>query len=103
MDTSCESCTHAELTSLSSYRPDLKFGIIPARPSGLGVVANLNPKSTILVERLDEIMAEYGGQELPFDYGQIDRSTVLKVMPGVVANDWKSIAEALLPNAADEA
>jgi hypothetical protein len=44
---------------LARHRPDLDVFVIPAYPTGLGVVARLDPGSTVLAERYDAIVAEF--------------------------------------------
>lgn len=43
---------------LQRYRPDLKIVTIPAYPTGLSMITNLDPKSTILEHQFDSIVAE---------------------------------------------
>lgn len=44
---------------LKTFRPDLKIMTIPTKPSGLGVVTNLDHASTILTENYDDIVRYY--------------------------------------------
>ena len=48
---------------LRRHRPDLEAFVIPAYPTGLAVVTRLDPKSTVLPERFDEIVAEWRSVE----------------------------------------
>jgi hypothetical protein len=44
---------------LMRYRPDLRIFLFDAPPTGLVAVTGLNPTSTVLADRLDEIVAEF--------------------------------------------
>lgn len=44
---------------LREFRPDLDVRIVDARPTGLGLVTNLDPKNDTLGRRYDEIVARY--------------------------------------------
>ncbi|MGI9254917.1 MAG: class I SAM-dependent methyltransferase [Thermomicrobiales bacterium] len=44
---------------LRRYRPDLRVEIVDAVPSGMMVVRNLDPASTTLSDRLDQIVDEF--------------------------------------------
>jgi len=70
---------------LRKYRPDLSIHTIAAPPTGVCVVRNLDPRSTVLSERLDKIIEEF----MPLDYSAIasDRAAKLNVVP----NDWQTI------------
>ncbi len=43
---------------LQSYRPDLRIAFLDAPPTGLVLVTNLDPDSTTLADRYDELKAE---------------------------------------------
>ena len=43
---------------LQRYRPDLKIMTIPAYPTGLGLITNLDSTSTVLEDNFDKIVAE---------------------------------------------
>jgi hypothetical protein len=43
---------------LQKYRPDLKIATLSAYPTGLGVVTNLNPNSTVLEDNFDSMIDE---------------------------------------------
>jgi hypothetical protein len=71
---------------LKKYRPDLIVNVIGTRPTGLGVVQNLDPRSNILAERQQEIVDEF----LELDISVLDgrKDEMLNRFP----NDWTSIA-----------
>lgn len=52
---------------LLSYRPDLRIAVVPTKPSGLGIISNLDPTSTVLADGLDQICREYEPRELDYD------------------------------------
>jgi hypothetical protein len=72
---------------LKKYRPDLTVDVIAARPTGLGIVQNLDPHSRVLTERRDEIIDEF----LALDISVLDgrKDDMLNRFP----NDWASIAQ----------
>jgi hypothetical protein len=71
---------------LKKYRPDLTVNVIAARPTGLGIVQNLDPNSRILAKRQHEIIDEF----LALDISVLDgrKDEMLNRFP----NDWTSIA-----------
>lgn len=78
------------LLCFKRYRPDLELTTIDVPPTGLGIIRNLDPGSTVLADSLDKICTEY----IPFDYDQMapKKAEALSRMD----NDWKRI-RALFP------
>lgn len=74
---------------LRKYRPDLAVHTISTPPTGLGLVYNLDPASTVLQDNLDAIVSEY----LSTDYRVLDggKRDMLNACP----NDWATIAAML--------
>ena len=74
---------------LRKYRPDLGVNVIATAPSGLGVVRGLDPGSTLLSDRYEEIVREY----LALDYSVLDaeKGEMLALFP----NDWQKIRDLL--------
>jgi hypothetical protein len=64
---------------LAKYRPDLSLGVIPAYPSGLLLITSLDPRSSVLSDRLEAIIAEYKDQSLPYEY--LDHGSMSTVLP----------------------
>ena len=54
---------------LREYRPDLAVSVVDAAPSGLGVVTGLDSSSTVLEERLEEILERF----IELDFAWIDQ------------------------------
>jgi Methyltransferase domain len=69
---------------LSRHRPDLDVFVIPAYPTGLGVVTRLDPSSTVLADRHDAIVADFTGVEWS------DAPDARDALP-LVANDGPSV------------
>lgn len=81
--------TWKALECLLHERPDLHISIVPCHPSGLVVVQNLDPASSVLSSRLDALSARYLPLEYPYEPG---------VLPGhypIVANTDAHIARVL--------
>ena len=58
------------LQILQLYRPDLKIDVTTAFPTGLVLIRNLNPRSTVLSKKYDALVKEFMGKELTdFDDG----------------------------------
>ena len=57
---------------LKKYRPDLKILNTDAKPSGVLLVKNLDPESTVLSDNYDKIVEEYMGME----YSEIESNKV---------------------------
>jgi hypothetical protein len=73
---------------LKKYRPDLIIRIIPAYPSGLGMITNLDPSSTVLQNHYNHIIVEYQDQELGYNYLKPE---ILRNMDLLIDNDWQHI------------
>lgn len=71
---------------LKKYRPDLTVNTIGARPTGLGIVQNLDPQSRVLAERRLEIIDEFLAVDISVLEGR--KKEMLNHFP----NDWASIA-----------
>jgi hypothetical protein len=80
---------------LMKYRPDLNTCIIPTSPAGLGVISNLDPSSTVLDDRFQEIVSEYQHQELPYSELNVGDYVICGMYPKVLGNDWSMVTEAL--------
>jgi hypothetical protein len=57
------------LECLLDYRSDLSIHVVPTAPSGLVVVRRLDPASTRLHEKADEIVERYRGSPYPHEPG----------------------------------
>ncbi len=80
---------------LKRYRPDLTVAVIPSPPSGLGMITNLDPSSTVLQENFGQISADYKDEGLAYDYLDTGEHSLAKMVPGVAPNDWQIISEML--------
>jgi hypothetical protein len=76
------------LLCFRACRPDLRFFTIPANPTGLSVVTRLDPTSTVLHERRDELVDRFRDAELP---DEAERRRLFNV----VVNDPAAVDEAL--------
>lgn len=74
---------------LIKYRPDLEVKVIPALPSGLGLVTGLDAGSSVLEERFDDIVAEF----MALEYSELEARRE-ELLP-TLANDWQLILEQL--------
>ena len=63
---------------LKKYRPDLRVDTIDVSPTGLGVIRNLNPQSTVLIDQYDVIEKEFIAQS--HDVLSADKSASLNVV-----------------------
>ena len=64
---------------LKKYRPDLTVNVIASRPTGLGIVQNVDPRSRVLAERQHEIIDEFLALDISVLDGQKTRcSTVFR-------------------------
>jgi len=70
---------------LKRFRPDLNINTIPAPPTGLSVITNLDPASQVLGKNIDGIIEEY----MAMDYDSLgqDKDEILNV----IYDDWTSI------------
>ena len=55
---------------LKTVRPDLKIMTIPTKPSGLGVVTNMDAASTVLSDNYDDIVRYYLSLRCPESFDQ---------------------------------
>jgi hypothetical protein len=76
---------------LKKYRPDLSVAVIPSAPSGLGMITNLDPTSTVLRDNLAQITAEYQDEDLTYEHLDTGEHSLMKMVPGVAPNDWPKI------------
>lgn len=82
--------------TLLEHRADLRIFVIPAPPSGLGVITNLDPNSTVLSERYDSILTEYQDKELYYDFLDFRKLETLKARFNIVPNSWDYIVQNVL-------
>jgi methyltransferase family protein len=61
--------TWKTLEALIQYRPDLQIEVIPTSPSGLVIIRNLDPSSSLLEEKYSEIAARYESLVYPYECG----------------------------------
>jgi hypothetical protein len=73
------------LLCLKKYRPELLIATADVPPTGLSVVRNLNPNSTVLAENLEKICAEF----IPWNYDDLAANKAERL--NRVDNDWGQI------------
>ncbi len=79
---------------LKQYRPDLKVTTSDAGPSGLGIITHLDPASTVLTDRLHEIVAKWTPLGHEIVAGR--EGAELNVVPDA----WSAVVDARLPRIA---
>jgi len=75
---------------LRRHRPDLKLVTLDASPTGLAMITDLDPSSTVLADELDDLIDEYRG--LPFSAIADNKAEQLNRVDA----DWAHV-EPLLP------
>lgn len=69
------------IAALREWRPDLSVAVADTPPSGLAIIRNLDPASTVLRDHYDELCERY--VPLSYDYfEQSDKTELLGVIPG---------------------
>jgi hypothetical protein len=78
------------IVCLKENRPDLRITAVDVRPTGLGLITGLDPSSTRLRDRYDQLVDRF----VPMDYSVVrdNKAAVLNRIP----NDWHVI-QGLLP------
>ncbi len=79
---------------LARYRPEVSAILVGTEPTGLMVVVGLDPTSTVLADRYDEIMAEHrraDPQPVPTEI--LDRTSVQAGERVLSASFWQVLAE----------
>jgi hypothetical protein len=77
---------------LRRYRSDLQVAVVDVPPTGLGVITNLNPSSTILPGQLDRLYGEF----VPMEYDDLVAAGGAAAL-NCVGHDWTTVA-GLLPS-----
>jgi hypothetical protein len=77
------------LPCLERHRPDLRIVTLPTGPSGLSVVTGLDPRSSVLADRFDAIVADCAS--LPY----ATHAARLPAMIAAHANDRATLARAI--------
>jgi len=72
--------------ALRRFRPDLTVFTVPCRPSGLAFVTGLDPGSTLLADRYDEVVAAFKART----YDDLQAEGAAGVL-GIVENDWEGV------------
>ena len=72
---------------LKKYRPDLAVNTIATPPTGLAVVHGLDPASSVLTRRIEDIVAEF--MAVDYDLIETDKPGMLNRFP----NDPEKISE----------
>lgn len=70
---------------LKKYRPELSIHTIAAPPSGVCLVRNLDPASTVIGDNLRRLVDEF----MALDYGVLEKDRAGKL--NLVPNDWEKI------------
>lgn len=73
------------LVCLKKYRPELQIATADVPPTGLSVVRNLNPDSTVLSQNLEKICAEF----IPWEYDDMAANKAEQL--NRIDNDWGQI------------
>jgi hypothetical protein len=79
---------------LRDVRPDLTMFLVPAYPTGLLIVTGLDPRSRVLEERLDAVIAEW----TPKEWSDGPTGLSEAALP-LVPNDWNAVRARLAPPA----
>ncbi len=79
---------------LKKYRPDLVINTIGACPTGLGVIQNLDPQSTFLLDNQESLYKEF----LALDFSYLDDDKPAKL--NLFANEWPAIERLMRQTAA---
>ena len=74
---------------LREFRPYLNVFTIAAPPSGLSVVSRLDPHSTVLIDRFNEIVSRYISLDVDPD------ESLRRNSAGMVPNNWEEIVARL--------
>jgi methyltransferase family protein len=78
---------------LNQHRPDLRVFVVDIPPAGVGIISNLNPRSTVLRNHYDEVCRAF----IDLDYAVLEDGKEDKL--SVVPDDWKLIRDLLPRNA----
>jgi hypothetical protein len=73
------------IVCLKKYRPDLRLATVDVPPTGLGIIRGLDPRSTELTSRLDDLYEEF----IPYDYGEMESDKAQQL--NRVENRWNEI------------
>ena len=74
---------------LKKFRPDLTIITVATPPTGLGIIINLDPTSTLLETHFNEITDEF--MRLDYYNAELD----IQEEMNVISNDWSSIRQQL--------